>query len=221
MNINLNKQEKDDLLWGTIASVIGGTILWYTIQKPTANIHGSATVSSRGNVPRHITSPQPNNKVRYEPNPGQAGLDEAFIQARDQALQAFDQTVLGEKAIQDQLIATNNETAAQKVIAFNQDSTAYKIAGVESTTAQDVAGTQASAAENIASQQASALGQLEHSSQQQSFWGSITSFFSNALGGLFGGFSNLFGGGGAPQGYQTGSFPNTNYYTQSGVPYLP
>ena len=194
MNINLNKEEKQDLLWGSIASVIGGTILYYTIQKPDAmKMQGN---QNRRQPPQHNPSSHPT----MMPNPGQAGLDEAFIQARTQALAMFDQTVLGEKTAQDQLIATNNETQAQKLIAFNQDSTAYKIAGVQSTTARDIAGTQASAAENIASQQASMMGQLEHSSQQQSFWGGIMSFFSNAISGLLGGFgfSNIFGGGGLP-----------------------
>jgi hypothetical protein len=188
----VNEHKKHEMfLYG---GVIGGVVILYFVLEPHANAY-----NNKGKVVRTTSSPpqrQMSSHPSTMPNPAQASVDEAFIQARAAAIGMYDQTVLGEKTSQDQLIAANNETLAQKQIAFNQDSTAYKIAGVQSTTAIDVAGTQASAAENIASQQASMLGQLEHTSQQQSFWGGIMSFFSQAISGLLGGgFGNLFGSG--------------------------
>lgn len=178
----MTEQRKHEMyLWG---GVIGGVVILYVVFVP----HQVASVNTgnRKSVPNR-TPPQ---KPTMVPNPQQGSLDAAFIQARETAIEAFDATVLGEKTAQDQLIAMNNETQAQKVIAFNQDSTAVKMATIEGTTARDVAGTQASAAENIASQQASALGQAEHSQQQQSFWGGIMGFFQQAF--SFLGFNNPY-----------------------------
>lgn len=203
----MTEQRKHEMyLWG---GVIGGVVVLYVVfiphQTASINTNNRRTTSSR-NPPQKQTSSHPSTM----PNPAQASVDVAFMQARDAAISAFDQTVLGEKTAQDQLIAANNEIAAQKVIAFNQDSTAVKMATIEGTTARDVAGTQASAAENIASQQASALGQAEHAQQQQSFWGGIMGFFSQAF--SFLGFNNPYLN---PVSYGSATIPGDSTSTDS------
>lgn len=174
--------KKEVILWGTIG--VGAIVIYVaTAKNPTT---APTPTSTRGRIPQKIPGSGPTTM----PNPQQAPLDEAFLAARDQAIQAYDQTVLGERTAQDQLIATNNETRAQQLIAFRQDSTALKMSTIEGTTARDIAGTQASAAENIASQQASAMGQAEHAQQQQSLWGGILNFFGQAF--SFLGFNNPY-----------------------------
>lgn len=188
----MKKEEKHEvLIWG---SVIGGVVvIWMLYPRQTH----TTTTRARG-IPQKQLSSHPSTM----PNPAQATVDEAFAQARSNAIGMFDQTVLGEQSANDQLIATNNETQAQKVIAFNTNATQLKEAGLASTTMRDVAGTQASAEENIASQEASAIGQQEHAQQQQSLWGGILGIFQNI--GSFFGFSQGVGGPFAPTGSGTG-----------------
>lgn len=133
--------KKDEmLLWG---AGIGGVVLLYVV---LSQRQGSTAPPTK-QMSSHPTT---------MPNPQQASVDEAFAQARAQAIAMFDSTVLGEQTARDQLIATNNETQAQKLIAFNQDSTNYKIAGLQTSAAESIASTQASSAEQIAQQQSQA-----------------------------------------------------------------
>lgn len=203
------KEKHEALLWIGVAG--GGAVLFYVLLPKSQPV----TPPTRRGVPSHVTSSAPDNS----PNPQQGTIDEAFIAARDQALQAYDQTILGEKSAADQLTAINNETQAQKLIAFHQDTAALKMAGIEGTTARDIAGTQASAEENIASQEASAMGQAEHAQQQQSLWGSILGIFGQAF--SFLGFNNpyanpvSYGSGNVYYDSSTGQQINPDIYTQT------
>lgn len=177
------KQKHDLLLGGGIT--VGGVVVIFVI---LPKLHSTPTASST-----HGTSPQQqqSNKTQMMANPQQGAVDAAFLQARSQALSMYDQTVLGEKTAQDQLIATNNETAAQKAIAFNQDATAYKTAGLMGPIEEQIAQTEANAQEVAARQAASAQVQTAQAgvqavqAQQPSWWQSLLGALPG-IGSIFG-----------------------------------
>lgn len=159
-------------LWG---GVIGGAVILFVVFHPVGQ---QATVSKgpKGSPSRQPMSSHPSTM----PNPAQASLDEAFLQARTTALGLYDQTALGELTANDQLSATNNETRAAQAIAFNQDSTQYKITGLQTSAQEQIA------QEEVAAQEQAQQTQLQEVQSQQPQW------WQYLLGGL-GSIGSMFG----------------------------
>lgn len=169
------KKKHEALVIGGVA--VGGVVLLLFFR------------SSGGKQPKHAgasthsqNTASNTSKTRMVPNPANASIEQQIIAARETALEAFDQSVLGEKGLAEQQDVTNNETAAQKAIAFNQDSTAFKTAGLEAT-----------AEETLASDQQQAEEQAISAQQQVQTTQSNNGFWSNLLGGLFSGVGAFLG----------------------------
>lgn len=204
----MTPERKKEMIYGGVA--VGGAVVlysFYSSRQGTVNTGKRTAVATRSS-PQIATSSHPTT----EPNPQQASLDEAFLAAREQAIQAYDATVLGEKSVNDQLIATNNETAAQKLIAFNQDAAALKLGGMQTDAAEQIAQEQTSAQEQIASTVSQAQVQ-QTQAQQPQWWQSLLGGLGS-IGGLFGFNSPYLN----PVGYGTGYVDSASEPTQQTEP---
>ncbi len=191
------KRKHEFILWGT---VIGGGVVLFIILEPHTSGKPVRTTSSPPRGQPYSSHPQ------TMPNPQQASVDEAFLQARSQALAMFDQTVLGEKSVAAQQQVMNNETIAQKQIAFNQDSTAYKISSQQTTAQETIANAQIALERALGTQQLNIQQQAIQTQQTQqgnSWWQNILGGIANFLPMIFGGF-NFMGMGGMPLQGSTG-----------------
>lgn len=141
------------------------------------------------------------------PNPANASIEAAVIAAKESLVEAYDESVLSEKGLEEQQNTTNNQTAAAKAVAFNTNATAFKTAGLQATEAETLQSAQLSA-----QQQEEQAALSAQQAEQPQWWqqllqpiiGGLTGW---ATGGFSSIFSGLFGGSSAPTGGNTSGFP--------------
>lgn len=183
------KEQRKHVL--TVVAIIGGggVALFVLAQASTSRAPSvpqrASTSRSRSRSPGTIAP----HSLNFGPNPSQPALDAALVNAREAALNTYDQSAVAERGGEEQYLLGVDQGRVQQAIAFNTNATNLKETGIttgaattiaqEETAAQQaIAAQQASAAENIASTEA----QPAQTQAQGGFWGSLL----GGLGGLFG-----------------------------------
>lgn len=165
MAIKLDHKEKEWLVYGGLG--LGGLLLLFGMHRPPS---GPPSRTHSDNQPLSTT---------ITPNPNQVSLDQAIVQAKEQALQTYDQAKLGAAAVSGQVATTYNTNYTNKEIAFNTNAAAIAQAKIAAAAAQAIASTQANAQIQAAQAQANAMTTLGSQQQSSSWFQSIFGFLGN------------------------------------------
>jgi hypothetical protein len=158
-------KEKKLLLYGGLA--VGGVAVLYMVA------HSGSGASAPGRAGRSRS---------FTPNQNQPAVDEAALQARSNAVTAFDNAVLGSRTLLEQQDVAYNTNAAQVRMNANTNKTQLSETQLQTAAEQAIANSEAQAQIQSQQIQANAEQQQQQSSNTGSWISSILSFIPSIFG---------------------------------------